>query len=99
MCNAGSFVIAALFACVVLTFSSVKAPIAISAMYAHPVEIVVGNIGAHLLWPFLFGMHPVIIALGAAGGMTQSMLDHCGYWYSFSRKAFQPFFHDAHHRK
>jgi sterol desaturase/sphingolipid hydroxylase (fatty acid hydroxylase superfamily) len=81
------------------THHQFKAPIAISAMYAHPVEVVFSNIGAHMLWPFLFQMHPGIIALGVAGGMTQSMLDHCGYWYSISPKAFQPFFHDAHHRE
>lgn len=68
-----------------------KTPIAISAFYAHPVEVVVANMGAHFVWPFIFGMHPGVVTVAVMLGISQSMVDHSGYWLSPSRKAFQPF--------
>jgi sterol desaturase/sphingolipid hydroxylase (fatty acid hydroxylase superfamily) len=57
-----------------------KTPIAISAMYAHPVEVALSNVGAHFVWAFLFGLHPGLVAVAVMAGISLSMFDHCGYW-------------------
>ena len=74
-----------------------KTSIAIAAFYAHPFEVVLSNIGAHLVWPFLLGMHPAAVAVLSAIGTMLSMSDHSGYWLSPTPHVLQPFFHDAHH--
>jgi hypothetical protein len=43
-------------------------------MYAHPVEVMVSNVTAHFVWPFLFGMHPALVSGAVMLGITQVQL-------------------------
>ena len=76
-----------------------KAPIALSSLYAHPVELVFGNALSTLAPPFLFGTNIYIFYGMLVIGVCSTMSDHSGFCFPWSSSSIQPDFHDWHHEK
>lgn len=76
------------------------APVAIAAVYAHPVEVLFGNIATVGAGPFLLRSHLFTFYVMMVAGVLGTMRDHCGYDWALWRATSggrQPSFHDFHH--
>jgi fatty acid hydroxylase domain-containing protein 2 len=71
-------------------------PIAVMAIYCHPVEHLLSNMFPVLLGPFLLGSHVATGALWFALAICVTLSDHSGYHLPF---AVSSEFHDFHHLK
>ena len=60
-----------------------KAPIALSAIYSHPVEFLVGNVPTVAAGPLLLGSHITTFWLWAFAAVVGTCLNHCGYQLPF----------------
>lgn len=68
-----------------------KAPIAIVSLYAHPLEVLVGNTFAVIGPIYMLGVHSYTLYLGIVIGFIDSLSDHAGYDVKNR-------FHDLHHQ-
>ncbi|GAB6026994.1 Methylsterol monooxygenase 1 [Chamberlinius hualienensis] len=72
------------------------APVAISAVYAHPVEHLFSNLLSPTIGPLVMGSHVITIWIWTIIGYTFTLKDHSGYHFPFMPS---PEFHDYHHLK
>lgn len=74
------------------------APIALAAIYAHPVEVIFSNLVPMLMGPVLRKSHTVTFVLWSVLGTMATMTHHCGYRFPWNLPFDeQPNFHDYHH--
>ncbi|CAK9016580.1 Fatty acid hydroxylase domain-containing protein 2, partial [Durusdinium trenchii] len=78
-----------------LGFYTFTAPIAISAVYAHPLEHVLANLGPIALGPLVCGCHVWFIFLWVSIALTQTLHVHSGYHLPFVTSSEK---HDFHHK-
>jgi fatty acid hydroxylase domain-containing protein 2 len=71
-------------------------PVAVMAIYCHPVEHFLSNLFPVLLGPFLLGSHMASGVLWFLIAIAVTLSDHSGYHLPF---AVSPEFHDFHHQK
>jgi len=76
-----------------------NAPIALAAVYAHPIEAIVGNYIASAGGAYLCNGHILLAYIGAVVGIFLTQFHHCGYRLPFTEIQNQPDFHDFHHEK
>lgn len=69
-----------------------KAPTAVAAMYAHPVEYAVGNLGGVAAGIILTNCHPLTAFTWTGFGVVSSTFGHSGYSFFGAKK------HDLHHQ-
>ena len=69
-----------------------KAPVAAVAVYAHPLEFLVGNIAGVLIGPVLSNCHPYTAYLWVATSLVSTCGAHSGYTFFSAQK------HDDHHQ-
>ena len=69
-----------------------KAPVAAVAVYAHPLEFLVGNVAGVLLGPVLSNCHPYTAYLWVATSLVSTCGAHSGYTFFSAQK------HDDHHQ-
>ena len=76
-----------------------KAPIALAASYAHPVELMTCNVLPLMMGPVLCRAHIVTTYVWFIVAIFGSMMHHCGYrfWWAHIPSDPQPDFHDYHH--
>ena len=76
-----------------------KAPIALAASYAHPVEHALNNVLPLWLGPVVCHSHLATTYLWFAVAVVGTQLHHCGYrfWFAHLPWDHQPNFHDFHH--
>jgi len=74
-----------------------RAPTAIAAEYAHPVEWLLSNILPGAIGPALLPSHLLVGYLWIVIGMLVTLSHHSGYRMPFMRGIFAPDFHDYHH--
>ncbi|XP_059485434.1 fatty acid hydroxylase domain-containing protein 2-like [Neocloeon triangulifer] len=72
------------------------APVAVMAIYCHPVEHILSNMFPILLGPFILGSHYSTGILWFMLAIVTTLNDHSGYHLPF---AFSSEFHDFHHQK
>lgn len=72
------------------------APIAITAVYCHPLEMIFSNLFPIFLGLFICGSHVVTACIYTSMGILVTTNDHSGYHLPFLRS---PEFHDFHHLK
>jgi fatty acid hydroxylase domain-containing protein 2 len=72
------------------------APIALMAMYAHPFEHIISNIGPILLGPLLLRAHPITMWTWFIFAECHTLNIHSGYHLPLLQS---PEFHDYHHHK
>jgi len=70
------------------------APVALVAIYCHPLEHLLCNIFPLLLGPVLCGSHIVAIAIYFVAGFAHTTAVHSGYWFCDDNGI-----HDEHHAK
>lgn len=70
------------------------APIALVAMYAHPVELLLSNFLPLVTGPLLCGSHPVTSWLWYSVAVVVTVIHHSGYHFPGLPS---PQFHDYHH--
>mmetsp|Transcript_32649 Transcript_32649/g.45566 ORF Transcript_32649/g.45566 Transcript_32649/m.45566 type:complete len:417 (+) Transcript_32649:29-1279(+) len=68
-----------LFAHVHSWHHSQSAPFAMSAIYAHPFEFLIGNIPVVAMGPLLVGSHMTTMWLWACASVIDTCLSHCGW--------------------
>lgn len=71
-----------------------QAPIAIAALYCHPVEHFLANLVPVLLGPLIMGSHRSVTALWIIAVHIVTLNDHSGYHFPLMPS---PEFHDYHH--
>jgi fatty acid hydroxylase domain-containing protein 2 len=72
------------------------APVAVMAMYAHPLEHIFSNMTPVILGPLLLRVHPVSMWTWMAFAMCHTLNIHSGYHLPLLQS---PEFHDYHHHK
>uniref|UniRef100_A0A6B2LF98 Fatty acid hydroxylase domain-containing protein n=1 Tax=Arcella intermedia TaxID=1963864 RepID=A0A6B2LF98_9EUKA len=77
-----------------------KTPIALSATYAHPIELLIGNAVPVFSGPILMRSHIVTACIWIFLSMLQTSYDHSGFQLlSWGHpRTRQPLFHDRHHQ-
>ena len=73
------------------------APIALAANYAHPIEVLVGNMIPLVAGPILLSAHITTTWLWFSLAIVGTLVHHSGYDITPAWEA-QPAFHDTHHR-
>jgi len=76
---------------------SITAPVAVSAVYAHPIEYILTNGLPVLLGPCVTGCHVVTLWMYAILVVVGSLHNHCGYDCFSLLPATPAIFHDIHH--
>jgi methylsterol monooxygenase len=71
------------------------APIALAAVYAHPVEVVIGNVMSVGMGPFLCNSHLSTFYIFLPFGILGTQMGHCGYKLPLQSYSIE--FHDFHH--
>lgn len=81
-------------------------PIGVSAIYAHPLEYVFGNVLPGVVGPWLLGnnMHLITFFGWTCWGLSSTIEQHCGYDFPFLPFSIIPFsfgarYHDFHHSR
>ena len=76
-----------------------KAPIALAASYAHPVEHALVNVLPLWLGPVLCRSHLLTVYIWFVAAVVGTQLHHCGYRFPLMHVPMdeQPNFHDFHH--
>ena len=72
------------------------APIALAALYAHPIEAALSNVLPLLVGPMLLRSHVTTVWLWTLLGVLGTQFHHCGY-HMTPQWDLQPRFHDRHH--
>ncbi|KXJ76658.1 hypothetical protein RP20_CCG009245 [Aedes albopictus] len=72
------------------------APIAWSAIYAHPFDFILSDLIPVYAGPALMTSHPATVAVWLVFVMVDTLVDHCGYHLPFLGSSEQ---HDYHHLK
>ncbi|XP_067141742.1 fatty acid hydroxylase domain-containing protein 2-like [Centruroides vittatus] len=72
-------------------------PIAITAVYVHPVEHVFMNVIPFYIPSFIFGAHPINLWIWIVVGTSYNVFDHIGYHLPFFPHS--PEYHDFHHKR
>ena len=67
---------------------------AVSALYAHPVEHIICNIGAMLIGPLIFPTSQVVLGIWTSIGTLNAVTSHSGLALPY----IQNVRHDLHHR-
>lgn len=78
-----------------------RAPIALAAAYAHPVEFLFSNVLPVLIGPMILHSHLFVSWLFTAIGILSTQMHHSGYafpWYIKILLPKQPEYHDLHHQ-
>jgi methylsterol monooxygenase len=73
---------------------SFTSPVAATALYAHPLEHVLANVGPVFLGPCLMNSHITVMLMWVSLAIISTTLKHSGYYIPFNQS---PGFHDAHH--
>ncbi|XP_064113004.1 fatty acid hydroxylase domain-containing protein 2-like isoform X1 [Macrobrachium nipponense] len=73
-----------------------QSPIAITALYAHPLEHILSNMAPVIAGPLILGSHPATFLLWSSLAVFSTVTVHSGYHLPFSMS---PEFHDFHHLK
>lgn len=73
-----------------------KAPFAIAAIYAHPVEHLLSNLIPLSAGPLLCGSHPVLTCMWSCLALVNTMMVHSGYYVPGMP---DPSYHDWHHMR
>ena len=73
-----------------------QSPIAVTAVYAHPLEHMISNLGSVASGPVLMQSHLCMVWLWYILTVLVTLADHSGYHLPFYRS---PEFHDYHHLK
>lgn len=73
-----------------------QAPMSITAVYAHPIEHIIGNMTPILAGPLILGSHIAVVLLWFLVALQGTVIDHMGYHLPFLKS---PEFHDYHHLK
>ena len=74
------------------------APIALAAIYAHPIEVILGNIIPMITGPIVCKTHVLTYILWSVVGIAGTSVHHCGYRFPWTVPFdHQPDFHDYHH--
>jgi len=77
-----------------------KSPIALAALYAHPLEVAVVNVGSVMGPSMLLGINLFTFILFIIAGTIGTQMHHCGYRFPwFPEFDIQPNFHDFHHKR
>ncbi|KAL4939809.1 hypothetical protein BDV06DRAFT_198072 [Aspergillus oleicola] len=71
-------------------------PVALAALYAHPIEYVASNILPVALPPYILGSHVVLFWLHLAWALVLAIVAHCGYELPSVSK-WKMTVHDMHH--
>lgn len=71
-------------------------PIGITSFYAHPVEMIFGNLLPVFMGPLLLKMHFITTSIWVMGGTLSIIFAHCGYHLPLLPS---PEAHDYHHEK
>ncbi|KAJ6224294.1 hypothetical protein RDWZM_002839 [Blomia tropicalis] len=74
-----------------------QSPIALAAVYSHPIEHVLSNIFPIILGPILMHSHNLSGYIWMAYSIWETLIAHCGY--HFPGSPISPVFHDYHHLK
>jgi sterol desaturase/sphingolipid hydroxylase (fatty acid hydroxylase superfamily) len=72
------------------------APVGISSVFAHPVELFLSNMAPLFLGPLLMGSHPLVYGIWFFLGVVMTVNAHCGHAVPGMPV---PCFHDWHHMK
>jgi len=81
------------------THHEFHAPIALATVYAHPLEVFLGNVIAASGGIYLANGHVLQSCFGMVIGLLFSMTHHCGYRFPWIPSfEIQPNFHDFHHK-
>ena len=77
-----------------------KAPVGLAAIYCHPVEMLLSNVGPLFIGTVLVGSHIYTVYVWTIFAVLGTMTHHCGYdWPWMWYVDHQPNFHDFHHEK
>jgi sterol desaturase/sphingolipid hydroxylase (fatty acid hydroxylase superfamily) len=77
-----------------------KSPVGLAAVYCHPVEMLVSNVGPLFVGTVLVGSHIYTVYVWIIFAVLATTTHHCGYdWPWMSYVDHQPKFHDFHHEK
>ena len=76
-----------------------RAPVAISAIYCHPLEMLLSDVGPLFLGTVFVGSHVVTVYVWIVFAILGTMTHHCGYDWPWMQEPIdhQPNFHDFHH--
>ncbi len=72
-----------------------QTPIAVTALYCHPLEHLLSNYLPVVLGPALLSSHTLTILLWTAVVISSTLSDHSGYYFPWMISS--PMFHDYHH--
>lgn len=73
-----------------------QSPISITALYCHPLEHILSNMGPVVAGPLILGSHPATLILWSSLAVYSTINAHSGYHLPFFMS---PEFHDYHHLK
>ena len=73
-----------------------QTPIALAAIYCHPIEHAIVNFFPVIIGPFLMRSHILVENIWLLYTVLLTLNDHCGYHFPWS---LSPVFHDFHHLK
>merc|ERR1711865_315641 len=77
-----------------------KAPVGLAAIYCHPVEMLLSNVGPLFIGTVLVGSHIYTVYIWVIFAVLGTTTHHCGYdWPWMWYVDHQPNFHDFHHEK
>ena len=77
-----------------------RAPVGLAAIYCHPFEMLLSNVGPLFLGCVLAGSHIYTVYIWTIFAVLGTMTHHCGYdWPWMWYVDHQPNFHDFHHEK
>ena len=78
-----------------------RAPVAIAAIYCHPLEMLLSDVGPLFLGTVFVGSHIKTVFVWIVFAILGTMTHHCGYEWPWMREPIdhQPNFHDFHHEK
>lgn len=76
-----------------------SSPIGLTAMYCHPVEMLVANVIPLFMGTVLFSSHLYMVLGWVVFGVLGTQTHHCGYHWPWMGFCDHPSFHDFHHEK
>ena len=77
-----------------------RAPVGLAAIYCHPLEMLLSNVGPLFMGTVIAGSHIYTVYMWTTFAVLGTMTHHCGYdWPWMWYVDHQPNFHDFHHEK
>ena len=77
-----------------------QAPVGLAAIYCHPLEMLLSNVGPLFIGTVIAGSHIYTVYMWTIFAVLGTMTHHCGYdWPWMWYVDHQPNFHDYHHEK